>query len=51
MGTLHEDLCTFMIASRWILLRKKSGSDKSCRENQTHFAPNNFFPKNMPYMR
>jgi hypothetical protein len=29
-GTLHEDLCTFMIMSRWILLRMRYVSDKSC---------------------
>jgi hypothetical protein len=45
MGTLQEDLCTFMIASPRILLRMKSCSDKSCRENQTHFILNNFFPE------
>ena len=38
-----EDLCTFMIISRWILLRMRNVSDKSCRENQnTHFMFNNF---------
>ena len=37
-GTLLEDLCTFMPISRWILLRMRNVSDKSCRENQnTHF--------------
>jgi len=51
MDNLQEDLCIFMIASRWILRRMKSGSDKSCKENQTHFMLNNFFPKNKPYMR
>ena len=25
-GTLHKDLCTFMIISRWILLRKRNTS-------------------------
>jgi len=29
----------------------KNDSDKSCRENKTHFMLNNFFPKNAPYMR
>jgi hypothetical protein len=34
-----------MIISRWILLRIRNVSDKSCRENQnTHFMFNNFFP-------
>jgi len=27
MGILHEDLCTFMIISRWILLRMRNVSD------------------------
>jgi hypothetical protein len=46
-GYLHEDLCTFMITSRWVLLRMRNISDKSCRENQsTHFMFNNFFPEN-----
>jgi hypothetical protein len=36
--TLHKDLYTFMIISRWILVRMINTSDKSCRENQnTHF--------------
>jgi hypothetical protein len=32
MGTLHEDVFTFMTISRWILLRKRNVSNKSCRE-------------------
>jgi hypothetical protein len=37
-GTLHEDLCTFMIISRLILLRMRNVTDKSYREDQnTHF--------------
>ena len=32
MGTLHEDQFTFMMTSRWILLRMWKLSDKSCRE-------------------
>jgi hypothetical protein len=51
-GTLHEDLCTFMIISRWTLLRMRNVSHKSCRENQnTHFMFNYFFPKIVPFMR
>jgi len=43
-GTLHEDLCTFMILSRSVLLRTRNFSDKRCRENQnTHFVLNIFF--------
>ena len=38
MGTLCENLCTFVIISHWILVRIKNVSDKSCNENQnTHF--------------
>jgi hypothetical protein len=44
MGTLHDDLCTFMIISHWILLKMRNISDKSCRENQnTHLLFTNFF--------
>jgi len=43
-GTLHEDLSTFMIISRSVILRMRNVSDKSCRENQnTHFVFSNFF--------
>jgi hypothetical protein len=41
-----RDLCTFMIVSRWILLRLRNVSDKRCRENQnTHFMFKNAFPE------
>jgi hypothetical protein len=51
MGTLHEDLHTFMV-SCWILLRMRNVSYKSCRENQnTYWMFNNFFPKILPFMR
>ena len=33
-GTLHEDQCTFMIMSSWIILRRRNFPDKLCRENQ-----------------
>jgi hypothetical protein len=37
--TLHEDLCTFIIISHWILLRMRNVSDESCRDNEnTHFV-------------
>ena len=43
-GTLHEDICTFMIISFWILARMKNLSYKSCRKNQnTHFMLKEFF--------
>jgi len=45
-GTLHEDLYTFPITSRSILVRTKHVSDKSCTENQdTHFSSITFFRK------
>jgi hypothetical protein len=51
-GSLHEDLCTFTIISRWNLLRMRNVSGKSCRENQnTHFLFNSIFPKIVPFMR
>jgi len=34
MGTLHEDVCTFMTVSCLILVRMRIVSDESCRENQ-----------------
>ena len=34
MGTIHEDISTFMIVSQRILLRMRNVPDKSCRENQ-----------------
>jgi len=47
MGTSHEDLCTFMIVSRQILLGMRSVSDKICGENQsTHFMCNKFLSEN-----
>jgi hypothetical protein len=48
MGTLHEDLCAFMIASLLVLRRMRNVSDKSCKENQTpHFMLNNVFPRKL----
>ena len=41
---LHEDLCTFMMLSRWILPILWNVSDKICRENRnTYFMINDFF--------
>jgi len=52
-GTLHEDLRTFVIISRLILLRMINFSDKNCRENRnTRFMLNNCFKtKIIPFMR
>ena len=44
MGTLHEDLCKFMIISCQILLRIRNVLDETCTENQyTHFIFNKHF--------
>jgi hypothetical protein len=46
-GTLHEDLCTFVIISRWILLRIRNFSDKIVEKIKTHILCSiNFFPEN-----
>ena len=37
MGTWYDDLCKFMIISRWILLTLRNVSDKRCRESQNTF--------------
>jgi hypothetical protein len=43
-STLHEELTTFMIISRWILFRMRNVSDKVCSKNQiTHFRSITFF--------
>jgi len=45
-GSLHEDIRTFIIISRSVLLRMKNISDKICRENQNpHFVFHNFSRK------
>jgi hypothetical protein len=33
-GTLQENVCTFMIISRWVLLRMRNVSEESCSENE-----------------
>jgi hypothetical protein len=36
-GILREDICAFIVISRWVLLRMRNVSDKRSRENQnTH---------------
>ena len=43
MSTLHEDQYTFLIISRWILLRMRNVSGESGTENhEAHFTFNNF---------
>jgi hypothetical protein len=45
-GISLEDLFTFMIISRWTILKMRNVSDKICRENQnTHFIFYNFSRK------
>ena len=52
MGALHEELCTFMITSRRIILRIRNISGKIHTENKiTHIMANIFFTKFMPVMR
>jgi hypothetical protein len=52
IGTLHKDQYTYLIESRLILLRMKTFSSKSCRENQnTHFVFDDCFSKMLPFMR
>jgi len=41
--TLHEDLCTFMIISRYVLRRLRNISDTMCRENQNKYLFKNVF--------
>jgi hypothetical protein len=36
MGTLHENLCTFVIISRWILLRMRNVWDEVVEKMKTH---------------
>ena len=51
--TLHQNLFTFQIIFRCILLRVGNISDRSCRENKsTYFMSSNFFysPKTVPVM-
>ena len=36
MGTLCENLCTFVIITHWILLRIRNVSDKAVAKIKTH---------------
>jgi hypothetical protein len=43
---------TCMTFRRWIFLRMRNVSNKSCTDNETpHFMFGNFFPKIVPFMR
>ena len=45
-GTLHEDLFTLMIISRWIILRMRNIAGKRCRERQNKFFVQQLFLEN-----
>jgi hypothetical protein len=46
-GTLHEDICTFIIISRSVLLKMRDVPDKRCTGNQnTHFYVQTRFTEN-----
>jgi len=45
--TLHEDPCTFMVASRSVLVRMRYGSEKIVQTIRTHILSSvTFFPEN-----
>jgi hypothetical protein len=44
-GTLHENLCTFMIISRWILLRMRNVPDKIVEKIKTHILCSKTFSR------
>ena len=51
---LHEDLCTFMTISRWILRTVRNVSGKSCKWNEAHVVwsvPLPPPPKIVPFLR
>jgi len=51
-SALHRDLCTFIIISRYILLRMRNISDKILEEIQTHVIMfSSFMPNILPFMR
>ena len=43
--SLRDNVCTFVIMSRWIPLRMKNVSDSSCRENEEILCSVTFFVK------
>jgi len=46
VGTLHEDLCTFMMVSHSVLLMMRNISFENCTENQNiHLMFSNFSQK------
>jgi hypothetical protein len=52
MSTAHEDLCTYMLVSRAIILRLRNVSGENCIGSpSTRFVFSNFLPKIMAFMR
>jgi hypothetical protein len=48
-GFIHDDRYTFLIVSRWILLRKRSVSDEGCnRKSELTFYVQKVFPPRSP---
>jgi len=47
-GTLHVDLCTFMVISRRILLRMRNVSSRSRRDNETRIMCSVIPPHPLP---
>jgi len=45
MGTLHEDIRTFMTVSLWIILRMRNILDEACRKYQSIFYVQKLFPE------
>jgi len=43
MGTLHADVCMFIITSRRSFLRIRNFSDKTCGENRNTFYVHKVF--------
>ena len=50
-AALHEDLCTFVMISRWILLRMRNVSDKHSIENKNMFYVQELLFWIVPFMR
>jgi len=46
MGIPHEDVCTFMIASGWVLLKMGNVSDKIVEKIKTHILWSITFSQN-----
>jgi len=50
-GALHEDLRTFMIISRSVILGMRTVTHKICRGKYTFYVQQIFSPKIVPFMR